>query len=163
MLAGNWHIHSKPERLKNTLQSNAKKLNKKKFYDNIRCWWIRIWNYEWRYFNDNKLLPVRVTHNVQIPPCIGTKKAVLVTRSLLLLTLATNPSSNHCSLIVPFANWSNANLSQVISSQWSVIMEPHSIPVAQVVNTKVPSKKNTLGCILQFHPDCSVELASIIS
>jgi hypothetical protein len=94
-----------------------------------------------------------------MPPCMGTKKAIILSRSSLVETLATIPSKRNRSLTELFASCSKAVRSHVTSSQWSVIIAAHSIPVANIVNTNVPNKKNTLGWTLQFHPDSSsVEL-----
>jgi hypothetical protein len=90
---------------------------------------------------------------------MGTKKAIILSRSSLVETLATIPSKRNRSLTELFASCSKAVRSHVTSSQWSVIIAAHSIPVANIVNTNVPNKKNTLGWTLQFHPDSSsVEL-----
>lgn len=82
--------------------------------------------------------PVKLRHKVHIPPCIGTKNAIVLSYTSLVDTLATIRSSSHCNRTVPLANASNLSISHVTSSQWSVIMAAHNIPVAQVVRIKVP-------------------------
>lgn len=98
------------------------------------------------------LLPVRLRHSVQIPPCMGTRNDKSFSLSSFVVTFAIFPSSSQRTLTVLLANWRTSSLSHVTSSQWSVMMAPHSIPVAQVVSTRVPRRKKTLGWTLQFHP-----------